>query len=625
MKTCSRFPLLLLIFFSWILFSSNNGSGDSIPDRQLNELALKAVKLAPDQPDSARYLAYYVLGAGKAGNKPLMANGHFALGEAYYYLQEYDSALTAYETSRDLYLVVKDTSRLAAAYNNIGLLCFFKARYDRALDAYKASLELEEKRNNRLGIAQSHHNIGMIFGRWEHYDQLSEHYGIAIEIYKELGEEESVANLNNNLGVIRARQNEYTLAFDYYKKAYKAFKQLKNASGQASVLSNLGNLFENQEHFERARDYYGKAQVLFEQLNDRRGLVYTYSSIGKMYVKLKDTENALKYLLLCEEENADLGIRHLQKDNLYDIYQSYTSLGEYKDANRVLENYHAIKDSIYNEEKYARMVELEKKYQLQKNQKELIALKARTEKRMLVFKGTIVFFVLLIAFIVTLVVHTRLKEKQRRLTLEHKILRNQMNPHFIFNALSGIQCFILDNQTEVACDFLADFSGLMRMILQYSHEEQIPVSKEKQILNYYLSLQNRRFGDKIKFRIDADDDIAEDHVMIPPMLAQPFIENAIEHGELARRDNAKINLRFSKEEDRLVLTIEDNGIGIDQAKKKKRKNGHKSMAMEITRERLKLINSNSKGSRIDLQIEDLSNRGKTGTRVEFFIPYIVLN
>ena len=203
--------------------------------------------------------------------------------------------------------------------------------------------------------------------------------------------------------------------------------------------------------------------------------------------------------------------------------------------------------------------------------------------------------------------------------LEHKVLRTQMDPHFIFNAMSALQCYIMDDKPDEAIRFLSDFSALLRLVLQYSKDELIPISKEKKILEYYLSLQNKRFDNKIKFEINIDEQLLTSDAVIPPMLAQPFIENSLEHGGLMQFEDAKIWVSLQKVSNRVHLTIIDNGVGIEKSLLKAKEHTHKSMATTITHERLKLLNSNQK-EKVDLSIQDLSHIGGRGTKVEFSIP-----
>jgi LytS/YehU family sensor histidine kinase len=184
---------------------------------------------------------------------------------------------------------------------------------------------------------------------------------------------------------------------------------------------------------------------------------------------------------------------------------------------------------------------------------------------------------------------------------------------------------VLDNEPDEASKYLTDLTRLIRKVLQYSREDKITLKQEKELLEQYFKLQNKRLNDKIRFNIVCASDIPEDKTLIPPMLAQPFIENAIEHGELTKYDDGMITLSFKKTDGRLILEIEDNGVGINNTKGNGNDKNYKSMAFSITRERLKLLNYDSKHFASELKIVDLSKENKRGTRIEFSIPFETIN
>ncbi len=587
--------------------------------------AQHSIDIASQYPDSTIQITKELIFKSTDSEEQLKGLSYYGLGEGYYYMQEYDSALTAYKNSLNYFITTKDTAILSSTYNNIGLIHFYKADYGLALDAYLASLNLDKKTHNLLGVAKSHQNIGLIYSNWGRTEQELEHYKIALKIYKQLNDTNSIANLENNLGVTYVQQKNYKEALKHYEKASRLFKEVKDLSGEASSLSNIGNVYIYQNDIETAIKCFYSAIKIFRKINDKRGLIHTYTALGEAYAKKDDKKKAVQYYLKSEELNKSLGLKQIQKTNLEFLYQSYKSLGDYKNANRVLEKVVALKDSIFDDEKFTTLAELEKKYNLEKSKKEALLYKAQNEKHRILLTVTIVFFALIILLLIILIKNNKLKEKQRILVLEQKVLRSQMNPHFIFNTLSAIQCLVIENKTIEANDYLTEFSKLIRKVLQYSREEKITLKQEKGLLQSYFDIQNRRFNNKIKFNIISDESILDEKILIPPMLSQPFIENALEHGQLSELNNGKITLSFQKKQDKLLFSIEDNGVGINSIPATNNENEHKSIAIDITRERLRLINSGGKGHIVDLKTIDLAEEQKHGTRIEFFIPYEELN
>jgi sensor histidine kinase YesM len=209
--------------------------------------------------------------------------------------------------------------------------------------------------------------------------------------------------------------------------------------------------------------------------------------------------------------------------------------------------------------------------------------------------------------------------------MEHKMLRSQMNPHFIFNSLMAIQNYMLKNDAEKSADYLAEFASLIRLILTSSRSDKISLNDEIKITNYYLSLQKMRFKNKFEYSIFVGDNIDRESYSIPPMLIQPFVENAVEHGlRLFKNNDGRIIVNFMIEDSELIITIEDNGPGIS-TDEIKNDNDHISYATQITNERIMTID-NMKGGKITLLINNIIEDGITkGTLVKFLIPKSIYN
>ncbi|GHB76690.1 histidine kinase [Persicitalea jodogahamensis] len=204
--------------------------------------------------------------------------------------------------------------------------------------------------------------------------------------------------------------------------------------------------------------------------------------------------------------------------------------------------------------------------------------------------------------------------------MEMQALRAQMNPHFIFNSLNTIRYFVLNNENEKASDYLGKFARLLRMVLQNSRENTIPLSEELEALRLYLEIEARRFGESFKYRIIVADDLDTDGIIVPPLLLQPFAENAIWHGLLhSDKPDKQLTVRISEEKDACIFTIEDNGVGRDRARDMKSRSAthKKSFGMQITNKRVELFNKNF-SSQIKIEVRDLVDPGGevAGTAVE---------
>ena len=198
-----------------------------------------------------------------------------------------------------------------------------------------------------------------------------------------------------------------------------------------------------------------------------------------------------------------------------------------------------------------------------------------------------------------------------------------MNPHFLFNCLNSIDHYIIKNETRKASEYLNSFSRLIRLILQNSRSNYVNLNDELETLTLYMEMESLRFNHRFDFEVQTEPGLALSEIEIPPMLIQPFIENAIWHGLMHKSGKGKVTLRVSKDNDLLKCTIQDDGIGRAKATelKKRSSSGKKSMGMNITQDRIQTINkiyeTNTSVNIIDMMDE---NGMAAGTKVELRIP-----
>lgn len=195
-----------------------------------------------------------------------------------------------------------------------------------------------------------------------------------------------------------------------------------------------------------------------------------------------------------------------------------------------------------------------------------------------------------------------LENKQTKLEL--KAVYAQLNPHFIFNALSSIQGLINKNQIDEANKYLTEFSTLLRSALKNTDKELVPMSVEIQIMETYLNLEQLRF--LFQYKIVVPDNINTNALELPPLLLQPIIENAIKHGVSAMNEKGTIDIEFSKKESDLIISIEDNGTGFDTDNIRS-----VGVGLKLTKERIQLFNQNSTEQIIFLTIESNFGNGTT--------------
>jgi len=248
------------------------------------------------------------------------------------------------------------------------------------------------------------------------------------------------------------------------------------------------------------------------------------------------------------------------------------------------------------------------------------------------FRILVLFLFLVVILLLTQwrITRIRKKEKEKRLIqkrlaeLEHTALRSQMNPHFIFNCMSSIQHYILSHDAESANYYMTRFAALMRQTLDNAPKLYISLAEEMSYLGHYLELEQLQTDTAFGFSIVADPGIEPDRVMVPNMVIQPYVENAVKHGVSRLKENGRIEVsfRWSGEPGVLECRIEDNGPGIDHTLSRKSGNGHRSRGMHITTSRIDMLNQIQAGERkIRINVTDLGNEGRSGTRISIYFPF----
>ena len=220
---------------------------------------------------------------------------------------------------------------------------------------------------------------------------------------------------------------------------------------------------------------------------------------------------------------------------------------------------------------------------------------------------------------------TKTEMQRQALKLEMQVLRAQMNPHFIFNSLNSINRFILQNKQTEASKYLIKFSRLIRLIMQNSQSALIPLKRELDALRLYLELEAIRFDNHFKFTISLGNNTEVYYLKVPPLIFQPYVENAIWHGLMHKEEKGALNIEVNQENSSLIIKIQDDGIGRKMAAKVAGKSAtrHQPMGLQITAERITML-QDPNGNESSVTINDLvgPDGSAMGTEVIIRIPVL---
>jgi tetratricopeptide (TPR) repeat protein len=505
---------------------------------------------------------------------------------------------------------------LASNYNYTG-------DYEKAIKYGLYALKTKETTQNLTRICYHYIAMGNIFRennntvKWEEYVQKA--YKMKdVEGCASFGD---LAKIYNCLGGIAVQKEKFQEGLLYYDTLLVLSKEANYDMGISTALTNNAGIYKQLENFDKAQELATEAEKYFS------GNPYDILFSNNFKSELFELEGEFEKGLKLAKENIQIEeINNYSTEKLKTLQLLY-------ELNFNLKNYDKAffwNDSLRNTEKILRnedirqsFEELETKYETEKKEQQIELLSAENKLKAQRINAGLGVVAALTIVILLIIYISNIRKKQAQLQqniLRQQVLRTQMNPHFIFNVLGSIQNFMLQNDIRKASDFLSQFASLTRATLNNSAAETISLTDEISMLKNYIELEKMRKADVFNYEIIFDDDLETDFIQIPPMMIQPFIENAIKHGFKNIENKGLLRVLFCDEGKKIRIEITDNGIGIKKAAQLKN-NGHNSKAMQIFEERRRLFAKKTK-QQIDFTITDLSvqNPSKQGTKVQILMP-----
>ena len=545
-----------------------------------------------------------------------LAGEYWDLGEKNLSTLKYKEALKAAKA-------ISDSNLIAAIYLNIGDNYKELGDYENSMKFFIKALKVKESIENtsRLSfyyikaaeISKASHN----YKKWKKYIS---------KAYKLINNKNYTSLLDKvliyqNLGEIAEHENNLQDALKYYDTSLIVSKSFGYQNGIRSSYINKASIYKNMNHLKEALKMMEEAKKY--KTENPYYLLSSNVSLAELYMQTGDYKKAYNLLIQNINDSLISNYADLKLQTLGMLYKSSTNLSMYKEALKWNDSLRNFENYLLNMKVRTKIAELETKYETEKNKNIIGKLKTKNQyyNQQIKIAGLLIF--LLIAAIIIGIFISRinkLKASYREDKLKQQMLRLQMSPHFIFNALNSIQQLIIENKNKEAHFYLSRFSSISRIILEYSTQESIPLDKEIDLLQSYIEIEKLRAANGFRYKIEYDSNLETEFINIPPMIIQPFVENAIKHGLKNKKGNGLLILKFMDKEEILQVVIEDNGSGIKNNFKKGQK-GHKSLAMEIFEKRRKLLQKLLKRN-LTIKIVDLSSENGSGTRVIIDLPIL---
>ncbi|MCS3868734.1 tetratricopeptide (TPR) repeat protein [Chryseobacterium ginsenosidimutans] len=563
MKIFHLFTIFLLMIFGNIAYSQTTNTAWEVQNQ-----SKKLQKAVDNKDENAQADSYYNIG------ETFFNGGNFQKSEEYY-----TKAKTIYEKLNDKPNIEKTSRKLAQSQEKQNKISPAISNYSRAAEvSYSKSKTVNSNDAVRLSTNSAETKEEAILSN--------------IQLNEKDKDKGDLAAGYSQMADVNIQQNNIPKAEENLNNAYKISK--KGAPQQAlEINKKLTDFYVDNKNFDKAIE--AQKKVLKEDFvkDNSEEKVNQIQELADIYIKKNDIGEAINLLkksygIALEKGHTLEAQKSVKKlDSLYNVSKNTeASVQLYRDFLGKLPDLvskdRSLVDNKILEDTEQRITQLEQEKKLKD---ELIRKKN-------VFNYSLIVALIILIGLIIFIFRTLKKVQIKNKKIALQSLRREMNPHFIFNSLNSVNHFIAMNNELEANQYLTKFSKLMRGVMENSTDDFIPFQQELDLLQNYLALEKTRFTDKFDYEIEVDESLNTQSLKVPGMLVQPFLENAIWHGLRYRTTKGFLKLSFEKGNQHLKITIEDNGIGIEESKKLKTEHqkNREGRGMKNTLERIQLLN-----------------------------------
>jgi tetratricopeptide (TPR) repeat protein len=603
--------------------------------------ALRALDLAEEA----------LLIALRNNNTEAQAAAYWLVGDINLHLKQYDLSLSNYQRAIRLYKQLDGAkNQLLQLYKLSGEAYQASEMFSQALLQYQSYLDLDDqKEKSKLKSLDRYKSSEASSKKEFRKGVLSDREVVQLamaEIYriqKRYAESASNVNrldtanapekqliLNEKLGDLRLEQQDEDAAIEYYDKNIEVAQKIGNQEEEGKAIGKKADVYSQTNQLEEASDLRERSISILNLTEDTNSLAKSYLELGDVRFKLLQFSKAEDAL----QQTITLARVSKQAEAEAEAYRLLSLISEKRgddvSALAYLKKHLALQDAAFEQKR----TEMEAKLSLnssitqKQNQIELLEKneelndktiaflqqnEALNQQRLRTQRLTIYGLSIGLLLLALSAYFFYRNMRQKRLAnqlLALKALRTQMNPHFIFNALNSVNHYIAQKDERAANKYLSEFSQLMRAVLEYSQQDFISLQKEIDIISLYIRLEHYRFADKFEYELYVDKALDKENLKIPPMLVQPYVENAVWHGLRYIEGKGKLTIAYHKTEEGLEVVIEDNGIGRLKSQELKTENQRQktSLGMHNTSQRIQILNE-MVGSDIKVMVEDIQPQG----------------
>ncbi|WP_175288727.1 tetratricopeptide repeat protein [Flagellimonas eckloniae] len=568
------------------------------------------------------------------------------IGISYGMAGDYSESLRYFRQSLELAKEYQMFEEISNAHNNLGILYKRIGDYPTSQEYYLKNIKLHDSLKLDEYLSRTYVNLGILYDLMDQQDKAIESYHKALEVAPEAERAHYENSVLSNLAVIDFDNKDYKTALDKFLAAIAYYDEQGEKTSQALQYANAGICYLNLKEWQLAQDYFFKSLQLAKELSLQQEIAKAYSHLADLRFRQKRYSEAIDYSNKnLKSLEAMIGSYENKKDAHELAYTIFQESGQMPRAIYHLNQTMVYKDSLLNETKVREIQNLQIQHEvylmngeIKENELQLALLNtevALNNKRM-VYLSIIALLLLLSAGLLyfrfrtkkraNILLHNKnqLISQQKEiiedmnLELEKRMLRAQINPHFMFNSLNSIQHLVNSNDRINALRYLSKFSKLLRQVLESSVNINLVLSEEIELLKIYLELESLRFDNSFTYSINVDDSIDIMEQEVPMLLVQPYLENAILHGLMPKNGPKKLSVSFTDKMQFIECIVKDNGIGLGSKPAANHKYKGLSRGMSITAKRIEAMQKFTDKNLIT--VENIADSTKTGTKVTILIP-----
>ncbi len=505
---------------------------------------------------------------------------------------------------------------IAHSWLTKGGVYYLHSDYLAALDCFLKALNSKELTRNEIFKSKIYNNLANLYSDLKQYEKGLTYYFESLSAAITTGDRENQAISLGNIGTTYQINKKYDSAQYYYKRALDLAETVDNKRLMSNILCTTGALLKETGKYQESVLYSEKSIALARESRNDYVLAPALNNLAWAYLSLNKYDKVEQFSRESLEVATKLEVMQWKSEAWEALFTLYEKQGKYEKAFDAHKTFISLRDSIMNDEKKQEITRIEMQYENDKKNAVISSQHQAEIRRQNIIRNSIVAIsgILLLAGALIFLFYKKRRDaefKKQIVESDMKVMRLQMNPHFIFNSLNSIREYISKNNSAAAEDYLNKFARIMRQTLENSTYKEIPLAEDIKNLDLYMSMESLRMNKKFTYEIIIENDIDKDITLVPPMILQPYVENSIWHGIAKKEGVGKIVVMIKKRGEMLQLSVEDDGIGRQQASKSEKK----SLGMQITQGRIDIINK-LKNSNATVKLFDQ----QTGTKVELTLP-----